>query len=693
AEEADSGYFLSDDETLLFILVEQTSKEGTFTDNRETIAAIRTAIADLREDFPGVRAGVTGSPALSNDEMTTAFSDSEVATLLAFALTLGFLLLMFWRVGKPMLMLAALAVSLAWSMGVITLTVGHLTIFSVMFISLMIGIGIDYGIYFLFRYEEEIVLGRNLAEALERTSVRTGPGILLGALTAAGTFYVLMLTDFRGIQEFGFISGTAILLAFVSMLTFFPALLALVDRRLAGRPRVRPPRAYAPERIRMPALERLTRYPKTVLLAAGLLTAFSLWAVRAVAFDYNLLNLQAEGTESVFWEKKILAEAGRSGFTGVATAETLEELRDKQEALGRLPSVSEVDSVLMLIPEHQPEKIEIIRHFAPLVAPVRVGIPTTLNLGQLRETLKTLKRRVDLAIAEAGPDEAGPEIQSVQSRVHGLVDALERADPAVIRPALNHFQAQLYRDFAKKFHNFQRNLRPRPVTAEDVPLELRRKFIGKSGRFLLQIQPAVDIWDQEGARRFVTELRSVDPDVTGSPVITYEATRLMEKAYLQGTIYAFILVAALAALMLRRLQETLLALTPLALATLWTVGFMYVSGLKFNLANVWGLPLIIGTAAEYGLNVVVRYMEGRAHGGPLLARSTVMAVILNGLTTIGGFGSLMVAHHQGIFGLGLLLTIGASTSLAASLIVLPVLIRLVGRVAKEESNVTSLPAA
>ena len=39
------------------------------------------------------------------------------------------------RVGKPVLMLAVLAVTLAWSMGVVTLVVGHLTLFSVMFIS------------------------------------------------------------------------------------------------------------------------------------------------------------------------------------------------------------------------------------------------------------------------------------------------------------------------------------------------------------------------------------------------------------------------------------------------------------------------------------------------------------------------------------------------------------------------------
>ena len=69
----------------------------------------------------------------------------------------------------------------------------------------------------------------------------------------------------------------------------------------------------------------------------------------------------------------------------------------------------------------------------------------------------------------------------------------------------------------------------------------------------------------------------------------------------------------------------------------------------------------------------------RAHGGPLVARSTVMAVALNGVTTMVGFGSLMVAAHQGIFGLGLLLTIGSGCGLVASLVVLPVILRLITR--------------
>ena len=54
------------------------------------------------------------------------------------------------------------------------------------------------------------------------------------------------------------------------------------------------------------------------------------------------------------------------------------------------------------------------------------------------------------------------------------------------------------------------------------------------------------------------------------------------------------------------------------------------------------------------------------------------AVVFNGLTTIAGFGSLLVAHHRGVWSLGLLLVIGSTMTLAASLVVLPTLVRLGG---------------
>jgi hopanoid biosynthesis associated RND transporter like protein HpnN len=676
---ADAGYFLSDDKSLLFILVETPPGEkGSFTGDQAAIETIRDTIARLRPAFPNVQAGVTGAPALSNDEMTAAFHDSSISDVLAFALTLVVMTLAFMRVGKPVLMLGVLAVTLAWSMGVVTLVVGHLTLFSVMFISIVVGIGIDYGIYYLFRYEEEIFLGRNLREALELTAARTGPGMLIGALTAAGTFFVLMLTDFRGIQELGLIAGLAILIAWVGMMTLFPAVLMFVDRHHQDRPRQRRPRAHQLERIRVPMLDHLVTYPRSILIGAGVATALAIWAVPRVGFDYNVLNLQAKGTESVAWERRILAGTGRSGFNGLSSAASLQELRQKQAAFEKLPSVSDVDSVLRVIPDEQPEKIAIIKSFAPLVAPIRVGRSSPVDLDRLKKALADIKRRFDVVATEAGT-KLPAEVRTVREKTMEVVRLLDKSKRDSAEAALNYLQAQLYRDFVGKFYGLQRNLGPTVITIKDVPDELRRKFIGQDGHFLIAIHPKVDIWEKAGAAQFVHELRTVDPDVTGPPVITYEATVLMERAYLTGTLYAFVLVGGLSMLMIRRWRESLLALVPMVLALLWTIGLMNLCGIKFNLANIWGLPLVIGTAAEFGLNVIVSHLEVRSHHGPLIARSAVMGVLLNGITTMVGFGSLMIASHQGIFSLGLLLTLGSFCGMVAALVVLPVVLQLMRR--------------
>ena len=693
-----AGYFLSDDQRLLFILADPETTNRSFSGNREAIEGVRATVASLRQEFPAVEVGVTGKPALSNDEMVAAFRDSQRATYLAFALTLALLLLAFLRVGNPLLMLIVLALSLCWSIGLATLVVGHLSLFSVMFISIVIGIGIDYGIYYLFRYEEELFLGRNLREAIEITAARSGPGMLLGAVTAAATFYVLMLTDFRGLQELGFIAGSAILLSWVAMMLVFPAVLMLVDRRHLDRGGVSIPRAIRLERVHVPFVDWITKHPKTVLATATFLAVISVVAFFSVSFDYNLLNLQAEGTESVTWEKKILATSGRSGFAALSSANTLDELRHKQAAFRALSTVSEVDSALLLIPDNQPEKQKILRDLAPIVAPVRVSRPQPVDIDRLISALETLKRRFDIASGEAPPGDTQRRLVSLSDDIGQLVIRLRQTDRAVSEPTLAFLQQQVYRDFVTSFQRLQANLNPRTVGLADVPPEIKRKFISDKGRFLLQIHPAVNIWDRDGSTRFVHDVRSVDPDVTGTPVITHEAIRLMERAYKQGTVYAIILVSLLTYIMLRRVRETLLALSPLALGMIWTAGLMWIFDLKLNLGNVFGIPLILGAAAEFGLNIVMRYMEGRDQAGPLIARSTVMAVLVNGLSTMVGFGSLMLAAHRGIYGLGLLLTLGSFAALIASLIVLPVLLRAFGgkearRAAEREAAVSATTPA
>lgn len=675
----DGGYFLSHDRRLLFVVIDLADAPRTFAAEHAAIVAVRGAIASLRREFPSVQAGVTGAPALFSDELSIATRDGEIASILALVLSLGLLLVAFRHLLTSCAMLLVVTLSLGWSFGVITLLVGHLTILSMMFISVVVGLGTDYGTFFLFRYREERLLGRTLVGAMEQSAARSGPGILLGAVTAAVTFYILMTAEFQGIRDFGFISGTAILLSFVSMLTVFPAAVVLIERWKKTRRDAHPLPVSEDGRSEreVPALAWLARYPKTILATAVVATGASLWAAPQVGFDYNLLNLQATGTESVVWERKAADAAGRSVFAALSTAPSLAALEIKQAKFARLASVSDVQSVMSVLPDRQTEKLALLKRLAEMTDSIRPGAARPLDLRALTASLETLKRRMDAASAPRGDHAPPEELLAMARTTASLLDRLKARERGAVEVALADYQAQLAADFSQQWRRLQVSARPAPLTIGDLPEELRRRFIGKSGNLLMQVYSRHDPWDHPSQARFVEELRSVDPNVTGQPVVGYESTQLIASSFREGLVYAFVLVVVIAALMIRRWRETMLAMLPLILGTVWTVGLMHLCGLKFNLVNVWALPLIIGSAAEYGVYIVLRSLEAPEQGGgPRLARSTVLAVLFNGLTTITGFGSLLVAHHNGVWTLGLLLVIGSTMTLLASLVVLPTLVRL-----------------
>jgi predicted RND superfamily exporter protein len=157
----------------------------------------------------------------------------------------------------------------------------------------------------------------------------------------------------------------------------------------------------------------------------------------------------------------------------------------------------------------------------------------------------------------------------------------------------------------------------------------------------------------------------------------YEVITAMRRGYQQVGIYALIGVAALFLLNLRDLRYFLLAKIPLLIGAIWTAGLMHLFQLRFNLANLIIIPLIVAPGVENGLLIIHRFREeGEA---AVLPKSIGKGVTLSSLTTMIGFGSLLIAHHRGAFSIGLLVTLGVGAVLVVSVIVLPALLTIVAR--------------
>jgi hypothetical protein len=63
----------------------------------------------------------------------------------------------------------------------------------------------------------------------------------------------------------------------------------------------------------------------------------------------------------------------------------------------------------------------------------------------------------------------------------------------------------------------------------------------------------------------------------------------------------------------------------------------------------------------------------------ILSKSTGKAILVSGLTTMAGFGSLLLAKHQGIASLGFVMSVGIATCMLAALSFLPALLHVVTR--------------
>jgi predicted RND superfamily exporter protein len=226
------------------------------------------------------------------------------------------------------------------------------------------------------------------------------------------------------------------------------------------------------------------------------------------------------------------------------------------------------------------------------------------------------------------------------------------------------------------------NLRKEMFRGDESALPERAKR--RSGKFLLQVHPKGNIWQRETQQAFLGALRgtldSKDtnyPIITGAPVQLYEYTTLLKESYQEAALYALGAIVILVYFHFRSLTVVLLALLPVGIGTLWMGGLMGVAGIPFNPANVMTLPLVVGIGVTNGVHILNRFAEERHPG--ILAKSTGKAVLVSGLTTIAGFGSLIIAEHQGVRSLGYVMATGVGMCMIAGLTCLPALLNLWSR--------------
>jgi predicted RND superfamily exporter protein len=493
---------------------------------------------------------------------------------------------------------------------------------------LVIGLGIDFIIVLFARYVEERQAGASHADALDATGRFTGVGVLLGAVTTAATFFSFLVTDFAGLWELGLLTGTGILLLVVTVYLLLPAMLTLIQQRVR-RDRPLYLRSFGADFLCRASLAR----PRLVIVLSFLVTVLLGAGMAGLRWDDDFRNMRSGDNRAILLRQQVMDAFGLKfspmvlRFDGVDEAEALakcravlpelEELVDGENLVG-------IDTIAGTIPAEDVQRKVIER------------------LERAEPSIESLDRRFAEALRGAGLNPKG-----FQDGIDHLVAALARREPLSLSDL------------------------------EGTPLArvVERYVASSDGEFSAAIYcyPPVGKW-RRGASPALLELLSRHPDgvIAGPNVISAELRRIVWDDAIAAAVLGIVIVFVLMWADLGGPVRALFALLPLFVGMVWMLGGMALIGLRLNFFNIFVLTMIIGIGVDYGVHLLHRWYE--SGGDPAAVSETSKAIAVASLTTVVGFGSLVLSHYPGLRSVGGAAILGALSTAVLGITLLPALL-------------------
>ncbi len=656
-----------------FILLQPRMDYSAFLAAKPAMQAVKNAAASLQLDAEhGVRVRLTGSAALSHDELVSVSTGAGTAALLALLLVAVVLTIGMGSFRFVVATLICLVAGLILTAAFAALAIGHLNLISVAFAVLYIGLGVDYAIHLCLRCREIEKTGQPTTAALRLAARDVGASLFLCAVTTAVGFYCFVPTDYTGVSELGIISGSGMFISLVVTLTLLPAILCVWNKVF--------PTQYKPTvsskevtTWRVPAI--FSPSARTIRIMTALTAvAAALWLPQ-ISFDYNPINLRDQSSESIQAYRDLVENHNISPSSIMVLTPDAALVHAIQQRLGQLDSVDKTVSLLNFIPSNQDEKLAIIDDMSLLLGfePDAIVSPPS-SLAEHLAAIKHLQSTLSTYRTDSGLTPPDPHILKLDKHLQTFSRWLADQPKQAQQQILKSLEKDLLDTFPATLALLQTTLAAAPISRQNIPAELSQRWLSSSGLYRIEVMPKNDIGDIENLRRFVGQVRSVAPHATGAPIFTLEAGNAVIRAFVHAFSIAFVLIFLLLLLLLRKLSDTLLILLPLLLAALLTSAGSIILAIPFNFANVIALPLLLGIGVDNGIHMVQRFrhMQSEPHGvQSLLRSSTSKAVVLSALTTLCSFGALSFSPHQGTAAMGQLLMLGVIIILICTLIVLP----------------------
>lgn len=304
----------------------------------------------------------TGQAPINNQLEKQSEEDLTRAELLAAPLTLLILLAAFGSLVAASLPLLVGVVSVVGTLAVLRLLAAFtdVSLFAMnITTALGFGLAVDYSLFLVTRYREELARGREVTEAIAESLRTAGRTVLFSALTVALSLAALLVFPVYFLQSLAYAGIAVVLLATLASLLILPALLAVIGRRVDRLD------VFAPLRRRLPGSRKdrtgawhwlSTRVMRRPALAGSAVVALLL--LLAVPFGHARFGMTDDRILPRGADAQQAADTVRSAFTHAPTAPVTvvlpeldpaagrQQLTDYVRALSRVEHTKRVDSAV-----------------------------------------------------------------------------------------------------------------------------------------------------------------------------------------------------------------------------------------------------------------------------------------------------------------------------------------------------------
>lgn len=548
-------------------------------------------------------------------QFEAVMTDVNTSGYISISLILLLLLAYYRSFIGVLLIVLPLASGIILTMGITQIVIGGLNLVTVFLILIIFGLGIDFGIHNLSRYNEARLQSQSVKDGLVTIFKHTGSATLLCAVTTIAGFYALLITDFRAFYEFGFIAGTGVALTFIVTYIIQPALIVLAENYKIYKPRMG-------KVFRLSAHNENLFSPTKTFLFFGIILTASVVLASKVHFENNFNNLQAERSPAQERVQEKISMVFPDGTDrAVLIVDTLAEVKAITDYFKKYiatdtktPTIRKVDSILSYVPDkdEQQRRLKKIKE-----------INTSLGGAEIKLDVQGLQSKdfeKYLNIGEVKPEDLPEGLKRVYQ---GLPDT--PGFLIYIFNAVTMSEAELAQAFASDIQTIK---------------------IGNK-----TYHPAAE------ALIFVDMLNLMKSEALLAILASCAATFLALLIFL------------------RQFSRALLVITPPLIGLLLLFGIMGLFDIKLSIFNMVALPSIIGIGVDNSIHIYYRFREenGDIKKAILATRGAVAA---STITTALGFFGMLTAKVNGLQSLGLLSTIGLACCLLVTWTLLPALLSL-----------------